>query len=526
MRALVLGFAMFIAALPVHAAPPGAPSLTAGPGFKSLQFDWEPEAGATWYELWYKPSASGAWRQLSPDLSASTTTFERKVSAHLFNWWEAQYRLAACNADGCTNSAAVSVEAHRLDSVGYFKASRSEWYARFGESVDLNSGGSNFVAAAPDDAEGFVTGIATAYVFRRPLNGAWYQRSRLRPLPDAPGHSQGMKVSISGNGNTVVIGLPAQPRASGANLGRVFVYKNTAGVWSRTELPTIAGTAVGRWVSINDQGTSIAVGGASAMGAYRLLNGAWTRVRHIKRAGTATVCPNGLITSADIYVVETCYDGPASAPTRQYLLVHQNQHTNWSSAQEVDLGPSTGTRPGSFAFALTADGSGRYLAVQTFDTELNVRVLRNDGGSFVQKARFVNPALAFSYDDFGRSLALSADGRYLAIGNPAGRAGGTGVQRPPLDLEEQTSEAGNVFLYRAAGTEVTDTQWTLASVAKANYQWSFDASDVRQFGFDVALDATGETLLIGHPGESSGASGIGGNWANAGAEDVGAVWLY
>ena len=109
------------------------PQLTAGAEFKGLRFDWEPVAGATWYELEYKANQDVAFVKKGSNLAASVTSYRFRFPLHLFDWTYARYRLAACNSAGCARSAEVSVSNLRRDAVGYFKAADSASDLGFGE---------------------------------------------------------------------------------------------------------------------------------------------------------------------------------------------------------------------------------------------------------------------------------------------------------------------------------------------------------------------------------------------------------
>src|SRR5690349_7254197 len=102
MRILILCAAALVMTSQLHAQTvPSAPSLTAGPEFKGLPFDWQPVTGAAWYELEYKPNQNAAFAKLGTNLPASATSYAYRFPLHLFSWTYARYRLAACNASGC-----------------------------------------------------------------------------------------------------------------------------------------------------------------------------------------------------------------------------------------------------------------------------------------------------------------------------------------------------------------------------------------------------------------------------------------
>src|SRR5690242_4751158 len=186
---LIFAAALVMTSQAVAQSAPEAPGLTAGGEFKGLRFDWQPVDGATWYDLEYKAHQSSAFTKLGSSLPGSATSYRYRFPLHLFDWTYARYRLAACNASGCTRSAEISVSNLRLDAVGYFKAAVSTTDIAFGSDTDITPDGLNFVASASSemtDSSGFPTGAV--YVYRRGSNGEWSQRARLLP-PVAPFHS-------------------------------------------------------------------------------------------------------------------------------------------------------------------------------------------------------------------------------------------------------------------------------------------------------------------------------------------------
>lgn len=89
---------------------------------------------------------------------------------------------------------------------------------------------------------------------------------------------------------------------------------------------------------------------------------------------------------------------------------------------------------------------------------------------------------------FGSSVALSADGNTLAVGDPRDKAQGTGVHAAPL-TDAGALYRGAVHLFARAGNA-----WARTSFVKAPR----DVGNA-QFGRSVDLDATARTLLVGAP---------------------------
>ena len=120
-------------------------------------------------------------------------------------------------------------------------------------------------------------------------------------------------------------------------------------------------------------------------------------------------------------------------------------------------------------------------------------------------------------DKFGWALALSADGRTLAVGAPDEDGSAVGVNGD--DSDNDAGDAGAVYVFSRSG----DT-WTQQAYVKApNTQLD------QAFGESLALDASGDVLAVGAPREGSRAQGVDGDWHYDSFNIVnqsGAVYVY
>ena len=98
-----------------------------------------------------------------------------------------------------------------------------------------------------------------------------------------------------------------------------------------------------------------------------------------------------------------------------------------------------------------------------------------------------------SDDDFGFAIALSDDGMTLAVGAP-NEDGATRVVDGPRN--DDATNAGAVYLYHREPS---------GSWAPTAYIKPFNTDAADQFGFSVALDASGGVLAVGAPGEDGAA---------------------
>jgi hypothetical protein len=126
-----------------------------------------------------------------------------------------------------------------------------------GTSVTLSRDGNTASFGGPNDNKG----IGAAWVFTR-SHGAWSQQAKLVGTGVIGNRaSQGYSVSLSGDGNTVVVGGPVDHR----NTGAVWVLTRSRDVWSQKAKLVGAGSVgmshQGWSAALSNDGNTIIVGG-------------------------------------------------------------------------------------------------------------------------------------------------------------------------------------------------------------------------------------------------------------------------
>jgi hypothetical protein len=114
----------------------------------------------------------------------------------------------------------------------------------------------------------------------------------------------------------------------------------------------------------------------------------------------------------------------------------------------------------------------------------------------------------------GVTLAMSADGRTLAVSTPHEDGGATGVNGNQHD--ESAWDSGAVYVFVRSGSS-----WMQQAYIKASNTQSSD-----KFGFAIALSGDGNTLAVGATLEDSSARGTNGNHADNAASSAGAVYVF
>lgn len=115
---------------------------------------------------------------------------------------------------------------------------------------------------------------------------------------------------------------------------------------------------------------------------------------------------------------------------------------------------------------------------------------------------------------FGFSVALSENGRTMAVGAFGEGSGATGIDGDQTDRSLVRAGAVYVFVRDDAG-------WRQQAYVKAS-----NTHDRMQFGISVALSADGDTLAVGASLEDHGATGVDRPPGAADAPDSGAVYVF
>jgi hypothetical protein len=518
---------------------PATPTLTAGAIVKGLRFDWEPVAGASWYQLEYSAHKNAAFVQHGYVIDGSLTTTHYRFPLHLYDWAHARYRLAACNSVGCTRSAEISVSALRRFAVGYFKPAQSLPGQHFGADMDFAANRINYVSAAPDELIASGSGAkpgGAVYVFKF-NGGVWRQRARIvPPVPAAIRGVNVMKVAISEDGFTVALGIPNYLRqASDERSGDVFVFHSDGTKFVRTRIPTGGRTSFGRWIGLSDAGDTLAIAhGVNSdpalpprIAIFRLIDGTWTQVRGIaSRAGHDEICDQGVLSADGSTVAESCEEGAVgSTPARVYIRTHSGE--NWSTRADLPLQMSVPSESGYGHRGIGIDRTGNIVAAQIFarsgsnpdDGPAEVHVFEREDGVYEKEAVLTPGAWRSNAQRsaFGQNIAISGNGIVLAVSDALDNGLGDGPRSAPLIAG--TARTGAVYVYR-----YRNDWWYLYNMVKPNYHP--ENTPYLSFGNDLEFDHDGIAMLVGESGESSNAQGISGNWENVGAPAAGAVWLY
>ncbi len=458
---------------------------------KTFRFTWSDVAGETEYRLLEDPDGISGYTVVA-SLAADSTGYDLEV--FLPGRINARYLLQACNDAGCSDSDEVMVDVPAMTAaIGYVKASNPDSNDFFGVAMALSADGRTLaVGATGEDSDGSteadnsLSRAGAVYVYV--LDGdTWTQQAYLK-ASNADGFDWfGSAVALSASGDTLAVGAYSED-GNGSDAGAVYVFNRNGGVWIQKAYVKASNT--GQHDMFGDAIALSADGRTLAVGAPR------------EDSDGSSEADNSALDAGAVYV----YVLDGDTWTQQaYLKASNADGFDWFGSA-VALSASGDTLA---VGAYSEDGNGSDAGDNSLPDAGAVYVFDRDGNAWSQQA-YVKASNAGEDDQFGRAVALSADGRTLAVGAPWEGSDGSS------EADNSLPGAGAVYLYRFDGQS-----WSQEAYLKASNPKEFDV-----FGSTVALSADGDILVVGAFGEGSTATGLGGDALDDNADEAGAVYLY
>lgn len=489
---------------------------------KRFDFSWSAAAGGDFYRLQESPGPGQPFAQLGDDIVGNAVSHE--VPLHLR--WEASYRLLACNAEGCAESAAVDVVGSLVDAIGYAKASDPDSWDRFGWRVALSADGQTLAVSAIWE-ESSATGIGgdpsdnsaersgAVYVFVREEAGSWAQQAYVKASNADADDRFGSDVALSADGDTLAVsavledsgamGIDGDQSDNSAEAsGATYVFvRSESGTWTQQSYlkasNTDADDRFGTGLALSGDGSTLAVATEAEASASTGING--------------NGADNSTEDAGAVYVFVRDMAGDWA----------QQAYVKASNTNAFDnFGESVALSEDGDTLAVGADwensASTGIDGSQSSNTAINAGAayifVRDDDGTWLQQS-YLKASNASSNDNFGQSVALSSDGNVLAVGADGEDSSATGVGGDQTDNAAPAAGAAYLFARDESGA------WSQEAYVKASNPEFFD-----RFGGSVALSADGGVLAVSAPYEDGGGVGVQSDQADNTANDSGAVYIF
>lgn len=399
-----------------------------------------------------------------------------------------EVRIRVVAASG--SSSTYSVLFLKYGQQAYVKASNAEAGDAFGGAVAVSSDGTTLAVGSAhedgsaqgiggDQADNGTYAAGAVYVFRRDTAGVWAQEAYVKPSKPVTHQYFGESLALSADGATLAVGAPSQ--------SEVYVFRRGAeGKWGEdVRLASGPNDSFGSALALSTDGEVLAIGareeaspakgingnpnnttapGAGAAYVYRRSGpGAWSQEVYIKASNTrqSTLFGASLAMSADgtVLVVGSPYE--------------YSNAVGVNGAQDNVGAPGSGA---AYVFRKNASGAWSQEAyVKASNTERN--------------------------DEFGWSVALSAEGDTFVVGAPEEDSLARSINGNQGNGDTVHLESGAAYVFRrASGT------WAQEAYVKAANSYG-----QHRFGRSVALSSDGSMLAVGATGEDGAARGINGD---------------
>lgn len=482
--------------------------LSDEPGVKRMKLSWtDPSNGASGVE-YQVCERDTSLPDSCHELAKVKDTFEVTLTLSTLLNIDKEYFVRAVFEGQVKDSSnsSLSKEVAR-DMIGYFKAINADAGDIFGQSVAISGDGKTIAVGAPDEdsANRFQpnnnsrSNSGAVYIYRL-VDDIWVFRDYIKPNVFDAEDKFGLNLVLSDDGNTLAVStLYEDSSATGINgdmfnnaainSGAAYVFRYYAGGWVQEAYikasNTDADDRFGSALALSADGNTLAVSAPYEDSNATGING--------------NQSDNSNLNSGAIYL----YRFGLGVWTQQAYIKHDKTDSHQIIfGQVVDL---------------SADGNTLVSGIMWDDNGVgnsgSVSIFRFVSGAWSQQANLM-PSHRGQDDRFGAAVRISSDGNIVAIGAYWEASNATGVDGDPSDNSAPNS--GAAYIYEFDGTTWVHQAYFKASNTQSN----------SRFGNNLALDASGEILVVGALLEGSNARGFDGDQNNDSALNSGAAYIF
>lgn len=423
----------------------------------------------------------------------------------------------------------------------YIKASNTSPGNAFGSKVAISADGSTIAISAP----GRTVNAGAVYVFVR--NGAsWAQQAALAASNAQSDDRLGSALALTANGSMLAVGATGEAsnstdpnNNSAPDAGAAYVFVRAGSVWSQQAYLKASNVQeddlFGGALALNATGTTLAIGATGEASASTDINGDQSNnaaggagAVYIFTGDGATWTQSAYLKAGNAEPLDSFGAAVALSADGDTLAVgapDEDGTVTGASSFPIDpppvVPPPTGPPPPGLPNPLPTTFQGLCAVPVPVDPDLRLRptvgcesgvvyiFVRNAGTWSAQS--YIKGSNNEHEDEFGTSVALSADGNTVAIGSPFEDSSAAGIEGN--ETLDDAVDSGAAYVYRRdAGA------WSQQSYVKASNTGAGDT-----FGASVALSSDATALVVGATGEASSSD----TDQNDDAADLaGAAYLY
>jgi len=438
-----------------------------------------------------------------------------------------------------------------------------------GVSAEDSSSSSNQANNSAEDA-------GAVYVFTQSSIGVWMQQAYIKASYIDINDNFGFSLSLSEDGNVLAVGAPNESSsAAGINgdeinneapsSGAVYLFQRSGSGWSQSSYIKASNAEAtdvfGYSVELSRDGSTLAVGAinesSDATGidgdqdnnsAY--LSGAvyvffkkddiWRQQAYVKASNPDSLDRFGrqvaLSNNGDTLVVSSTVESSGSndqtdnsAPNAGAVYIFTRINNNW--IQQAFLKAENVGASDRFGYSIAISADGQMIAVGAPEEDSNaigvdgdsVNNAADNAGAVYQFVRtndtwtqsaYIKAHVSTLDNRFGENIALTADGKFLAISATREDSEGKGIDGDSTVSAKINS--GAVFIF----TQSSDI-WRQTRYVKAS-----NTDKIDYFGESLGFSDDGSTLAVGAFQEDGNGQGFTGDQTNNSLSNSGAVYIY
>ena len=381
-------------------------------------------------------------------------------------------------------------------------------YDYLGYSVAISSDGNTAIVGVQYGDDPIVgTDVGSAYIFTR-SGSSWTQQQEIKASDAAPGDYFGYSVSISSDGNTVIVGAPIDNSTAGS----AYIFTRSGGTWTQQQKITASDAAAddyfGWSVSISSDGNTVIVGAykedntatdAGSAYIFTRSGSSWSQQQKIIASDAAyssgfgysvAISGDGNTAIAGAYI-----DDPGGVGNAGSAYIFTRSGSTWTQQQKITASDGANSDLFGSSVSISSDGNtaivGAWRDTVTYTQQGSAYIFTYSGGSWSEQQK-ITASDAADYDNFGESVAISGDGNTAIVGVRYEDPG-------------NVSAAGSAYIFTRSGSTWSEQQKITAS----------DGAQNDRFGNAVAISSDGNTAIVGAYYEDPG-----------GVTDAGSAYIF
>jgi hypothetical protein len=330
----------------------------------------------------------------------------------------------------------------------------------------------------------------------RPMQFPSTQQAKLLAADKAYKDGFGYSVAVSSDGNTALIGTPAEDDSGTTANGAAYVFIRAGNVWTQQAKFLAADKAnrdlFGWSVALSSDGDTALIGAYLVSGSGTTYNGAayvftrtgstWTQQAKLLAADKASGDQFGwsvaLSSDGDTALIGANEENDSGTNNNGAAYIFIRAGSTWTQQAKLLAADKVSLDFFGHSVAVSSNGNtaliGAYREDDSSTTDSGAAyVFTRTDSTWTQQAKLLAADKADS-DRFGSSIAVSSDGNTTLIG-------------AYQEEDSGTTYNGAAYVFTRAGNTWTQQAKLLAA----------DKANANQFGYSVAVSGDGNTALIG-----------------------------